>query len=281
MKYSAKNSRLRKEPRESVRKDPARAASVIAAIALAVTPLALIPGILISHDVIPKVALLTSAAALLFLFFSRWAPALQGLWNQSKGRAFLILVLAQIASLIASTLFSSQIALSIGGTVWRRFGLIGQTATLIIAVAVVCSVAARPAWIRTLVRAVSVGGGLAAIYGILQYFDLDPILERKLYAIDYFGGIARPPSTMGHALYFSAYLVPVVFISAGAALGEVSSLWRRIQAAVAVLAGVAIVLSATSSALAAIVIGGILFASRLRGVITIGGRAKDPRDRTL
>jgi O-antigen ligase len=242
--------------------DPVRLVAVILGVAVAVTPLALITGIFISHDVIPKLFMLTAAAAFLLFLYRRWSAFLEALWGLSRGRMFLILVVAQIASLVLSTLFSGQIPLSVAGTVWRRFGLIGQTAALVVAVGVACMAASRPAWVTILYRAISVCGGLASIYGIFQYFGVDPFLDRKLYSIEYFGGVTRPPSTMGHALYFSAYLVPVLFIAVSAALTETSGMWRRWCALVAVLAGTAIILSATRSAIVAAVAGGILFGWR-------------------
>ena len=71
---------------------------------------------------------------------------------------------------------------------------------------------------------------IAAAYGILQYFGADPFLERRLYQIDYLGAVLRPPGTMGHALYFSAWLVPVVFVAGSSAWGETSRGWKAFQA---------------------------------------------------
>jgi O-antigen ligase len=240
-----------------------RIIQAILVAAVAITPLALVTGIFISHDVIPKVILLATCAALLLFLLPWWLPLRNALRAQSTGRLFLILILAQFASLLVSTVFSSQFPQSLAGTVWRRFGLIEQTAGLVIAAALACVAASRPTWIPTLLKGVAVCGGLAATYGILQYFNLDPFLERSLYAIDYFGGVVRPPSTLGHALYFSAYLIPVLFLSLAAALGDAAMWWRRVHAATAILAGVAIVLSGTRSAMIAAGAGGILFAWRV------------------
>lgn len=234
--------------------------------AVAVTPLALIPGVFISHDVIPKLAMLALSAALLLIFYPQWSPALQALREQPEGKIFLILVGAQMVSLIVSTAFSSQVPLSIAGTVWRRFGLVGQTCGLVVAVAVASLAASRPAWLTALLRGVTVCGGVASVYGILQYFKIDPFLDPRLYSIDYFGGISRPPATMGHALYFSAYLVPVLFLAAASAFTDPKRAWRRVHAAVVILAATAILFSATRSAALAVIAGSILFVwSALRG----------------
>ena len=229
---------------------------------VAVTPLALIPGFFLSHDVIPKVFLILTGAALLLVLQPRWSPGLRTLWGRTTGRLFLLLVAAQFLSLLISTLLSAQIPLSIGGTLWRRFGSLEQTAALVVATAVTCVVALRPAWTTVLFRAMSVCGGLAAVYGILQYFRMDPFLDPALYSIEYFGGVLRPPSTMGHALYFAAWLAPIVFISASLALSEAGKGWRRTHALVVILACVAIFLSGTRSALLAIAAGGVVFGWR-------------------
>lgn len=245
--------------------EPFRISGWIALAAFAVTPLALITGVFISHDVIPKLAMLAVAAALLLILYPQWSPALQTLRERREGKLFLILIAAQIVSLVVSTALSNQVLLSVGGTVWRRFGLIGQFCVLVVAIAV-ASLASRPVWLTKFLRSITVCGGLASFYGILQYFKIDPFLDPRLYSIDYFGGISRPPATMGHALYYSAYLVPVLFLAAAAAFTDPNRLWRRVHAAVVVLAATAILFSATRSAVLAVIIGSLLFSwSALRG----------------
>jgi O-antigen ligase len=260
--------------------DLTRTLRIILTAAIAVTPLCLMTGVFLSHDVIPKVVVtLTAAAALLFLL-PQWSGGLTRLWNCPRGRWFLALAGAQAVSLCASTIFSGQPALSFAGTVWRRFGAAEQIAVLAIAVAAACVAAANAAWVASLFRAVSVAGGIGAVYGIAQYFGIDPFLDPALYTIQAFGGIVRPPATMGHAIYFAAWLTPVALLGASAALadekfvrrGQVGNLphgvretnttWRRIHGAVALLACTAILLSGTRGAVLAVVAGGILLAVR-------------------
>src|ERR1700723_2692948 len=69
---------------------------------VAVAPLALIPGVFLSHDVIPKVFLILTGAALLLVLQRRWSPGLRILWDQTPGRLFLLLVAAQFLSLLIS-----------------------------------------------------------------------------------------------------------------------------------------------------------------------------------
>jgi O-antigen ligase len=267
------SSRASKAARKAAREvapvpiqEPFRISGWITLAAVAVTPLALITGVFISHDVIPKLAMLALAAALLLILYPQWSPAFQALRERPEGKVFLILVGVQIVSLIVSTALSSQVPLSIGGTVWRRFGLLGQTCVLVVAIAVASLAASRRAWLTTLLRGVTVCGGMASFYGILQYFRIDPFLDPRLYSIDYFGGISRPPATMGHALYYSAYLVPALFFAAASSFADPARVWRRVHAAVVILAATAILFSATRSAALAVIAGALVFSwSALRG----------------
>jgi O-antigen ligase len=264
---------------------------------LAGTPLALWAGIFLSHDVIPKAVLILIGAAVLLFLLPQWSRGLGILWGRTDGRIFLCLVAAEGVSLLVSTLFSTQPMLSFAGTVWRRLGTVEQLATLVIAAATASVAALRPEWTRILFRAMAVCGGIAAGYGVLQYFGVDPFLPRELYTIDYLGGIVRPPATMGHAIYFSAYLVPVVLIAAACSLKETTSLWKGIHAIVAVLGCVAIILSGTRASLLAVAAGGVVFVFSIRrrtalkvaagagavlaiaGVITLTPAGKDFRHR--
>lgn len=233
---------------------------------LAATPLLMMNGVFLSHDVAPKVlAILFGAAAMLFLL-PQWVPGVRVLARTPAGRLFLLLSCAQFASLFLSTGLSGQPPLSIAGTVWRRLGMVEQSAILVLACAAACLAAVDRRWTRILVRSIVIFGGVAAIYGIAQYFGLDPFLDRSLYAIDYFGSVARPPATMGHALYFSAYESPVILLGLALANSEPERQWKVLMIA-SVLAGVtAVVLSGTRSALLALACGFLYFI--LRGPVS-------------
>ena len=218
----------------------------IACFVFAVTPLGLLSGVFLSHDVMPKVILVLCGAAALLLLLPRWAGGI--------GRWFLWLAMAQVAVLVVSTLFSDQPLLSLVGTTWRRYGTVEQIAALVVA----CCVAARPERAQALWRAVSACAGVASVYGIAQYFGIDPFLEQRLYAIDYLGGIVRPPATMGHAIYYSAYLVPVILIAVWQATQETQWGWRAPHGAVVALGPVAILLSGSRGALLGLAAGGIV-----------------------
>jgi O-antigen ligase len=233
-------------------------------ILFAVVPLALVPGWFLSHDVIPKVILLLAGAALILLILPDWVAGLQSLRNRRPGRYFLLLVLAQLVSLAVSTALSTQLPLSIAGTVWRRFGLIEQIAILVIACATASVINQQPDSLRFLFRSISTGGGIAALYGIAQYVGFDPFLSRQLYALDYLGGIVRPPATMGHAIYFSAYLVPVTLLAVYGYMSETNVAWKYAAGCVGILAPIAIVLSGTRASLLALAAGAVFFVFRSR-----------------
>jgi O-antigen ligase len=224
-------------------------ARTIAWFTFAAMPLGLMPGIFLSHDVMPKVIFLLIGAAFLLFLLPQWWGGIEKLQSTQRGRWFVWLVVAQAVLLALSTLFSEQPLLSFAGTTWRRFGMVEQIAGLVVACAIAALAAAKPESTSALWRLCAVCGGIASIYGISQYFGFDPLLDRRLYSIDYLGGITRPPATMGHAIYYSAYLVPIALIAAWQAGAEKSRQWRTIHAAVAALAPLAILLSGSRGAL--------------------------------
>jgi hypothetical protein len=235
--------------------NPARA---LAWLVFAVTPLGLLTGTFLSHDVMPKVILVLFGAAGLLFLWPQWTPGIARLWAMRHGRWFLWLVMAQSTVLAASSLFSNQPLLSFVGTTWRRFGLVEQAAALVIACCVAALVAEKPESVTSLWRAVVACAGIASVYGIAQYFGFDPFLERRLYAIDYLGGIVRPPATMGHAIYYSAYLVPVILIAAWQVGLETKWSWRAMHGSLVALGPLAILLSGSRGALLGLAAGAIL-----------------------
>ncbi len=242
-----------------------RATALALAVFVAATPLAFAPGLFLSHDVMPKVVFTLAGAALLLLLLQQWMPGAVRLARSGAGKTFLILLAAQAASLVISTVFSSAPGLSLGGTTWRRFGTVEQLATLVIALAAAAVTTLDRRWTVTLFRAVSLGGVTASFYGICQYFGADPFLETALYKVEYLGGIVRPPATMGHAIYFAGWLVPVALITAGCAATETERAWKWLHAATASLAVVAIFLSGTRGALIATLVAGVFLLIRAGG----------------
>src|SRR6185295_5949142 len=120
---------------------------------LALLPLTITPGLLFYYDVTPKIVVLlvgvAIAAALGWRRARVTAPAM---------RLFGMLLIAQALSLVISTVFSTDRALSFGGSNWRRFGLVTQCAMLLLAWITAQFAAENPDRLRSLLRVMAVAG---------------------------------------------------------------------------------------------------------------------------
>ena len=223
---------------------------------LVAVPLLISPGVSFHFDVTPKVVVLLLGAAGGLLLWAGFLPGLRSMWKDPRGRLFALLLLAQLTSLGLSTLFSADPELSLAGSHWRRFGFVTQASLLVFAAILAGWLVAGPSRIRLLLRVVTAGGAAPALYGILQYFGVDPFLPPETYHV---GGpgwdIVRPPGTLGHAGYFTIYLLHVTFFALGVARTDPNRRWRSFGAAVAALSSLAILLSGTRSALVGLLIG--------------------------
>ena len=56
---------------------------------MAVTPLALVTGIFLSHDVIPKLVVILGGAGLLLFLIPQWSAGLRQLWAGAPDGGFL------------------------------------------------------------------------------------------------------------------------------------------------------------------------------------------------
>ncbi len=238
-------------------------AVVIGWIALIVTP-----GQLFYFDVTPKVAILLLGTAALLV----WPRGRDGV---GAPRLFALLAVATLISLAASTALSSNPALSLFGTNWRRFGAITQAAVLIFAWLAARHVAGSADRARTLLRGIAASGAVAAIYGIVQYFGWDPLLPAAGYHIgEGIWTIVRPPGTLGYASYFATWLLAVLFLSLALAEWETDVRMRYSAYAVAALAAVAMLLTGTRAALLGLAAGVAVWLWR-RG-FRIPSRVADP-----
>ncbi len=228
-------------------------------VTLAAVPLLIAPGISFYFDITPKVVVLLMGAGVGVLLWRDYAPGLGAAWADQRGRWFLTLIAAQAVSLLASTAFSTQMPLSFAGTNWRRLGLVPHLGLLVFAVIVFGWLVAHRLRYVAVFRAVTAAGAVAALYGILQYFGVDPLIPPAAYQEGIGGGlIVRPPGTLGHAGYFATYLLYVVFVAGAQALVDPSGPWRRLGRLTIMLCSAAIVLSGTRSAVIGLVLGAIL-----------------------
>src|SRR5262245_29226446 len=126
--------------------------ALLQAVILGLAALAIIPGRLFYFDVTPKVAILLVGAAAT-LFCAGRAP-----------RWFSLLIVGSLLSLGLSSALSSNPALSLFGTNWRRFGAVTQAAVLIFAWSVARHTAGDRKRMRTILRGVSISAALVAGY---------------------------------------------------------------------------------------------------------------------
>jgi tetratricopeptide (TPR) repeat protein len=223
---------------------------------LTLTPLLVLPAYFFHYDVTPKVAVVLIGTAIGLLLFVRDSSFAGGrrLWANPLGRWFCLLATAQLISLLLSTLFSSNLALSWNGGNWRRFGLVSQSA--VIALGFLIAASWSESGLRVVLRGATAAGMAAALYGILQYFGADPLLPAAGYHIgEGVSAIVRTPSTLGHADYFAGYLLYVVFWGAALVATEAKASWKALGTAASVAGSAAIVLSGTRGALLGLAVG--------------------------
>jgi len=228
------------------------------AAVLALTPLLILPPFFFYYDVTPKVdiALLGAAIGLVVFLQDSTLSQPRRLWANPLGRWFCLLAAVQIASLVISTFFSSHLALSWNGGNWRRLGFVSQCA--IIALAFLIAAACLESGPRILLRFATAAGTAAALYGIFQYFSVDPFLPTATYHVGEGAlAIVRPPSTLGHADYFAGYLLYVVFFGVALVATESKPKWKALGAVAAIAGSAAIVLSGTRGALLGLAAGAV------------------------
>jgi O-antigen ligase len=168
----------------------------ILATAIAAIALILAPGASFSFDIVPKLIVLLTAAAL--------APF------PARRSRLLYLAALTLAWLAISTACSTRPELSFFGSEWRRYGALAQIAVVVLAWSI-SSLAGR---VDVFLRVVTAAGVLTALYGIAQYLGWDPILPAASYHIgEGIWTIVRPPSTLGYASYFATWLLFVIFWS--------------------------------------------------------------------
>ncbi len=230
---------------------------------MAVVPLAVAPGVFVAYDLTPKLLALGAASCLCLASIGEWYPGLAALAASVAGRVFLAGMLVQAISLTLSSVGSEAVGLSLAGTTWRRYGLATQLAVLLMGLACAGYFARNPARLRSGVRPLMAAGFCASLVGIAQYLGYDFLFDPGLYTFRYLH-VVRPPSTLGHAMYFAAFLLPVACI--GAALwGERNGTrlrWFWLAAAVSAVA--AILFSGTRSAMLGLMVAGMIWAVRTR-----------------
>lgn len=225
-----------------------RAMAVLLGALLALAPLAIAPGYFFYFDVTPKIVAI-AAGGIGALWLGRGSP-------RPAGR-FAALAALQWITLAAATALSLSPALSLGGSNWRRMGLITWTALLIVAWAS----ARLDAGSRLhALRWMAAAGLIAAAYGILQYFGVDPVLPARAYHVgEGEWTIVRPPGPLGYATYFANWLLGAVFAALAVAAADARRGWRAAGFTAAALGAVAIVWSGTRGAMLGLAAGAVFW----------------------
>jgi O-antigen ligase len=216
----------------------------VIALAAVLIPLLLTPGLLFYYDVTPKLL------ALLFLCAAALALSLRRAPRFARRLPWILAM--QAVALALATAFSTHVALSFSGGTWRRFGAVAQLALLVFVLL------AYPHLrdISMLTRATVASGSVIALYAILQYLGVDPLLP----AASYHAGIGeftivRPPGTLGHADYLATYLLFVVFASVYVARWDRGRVWRVAGVCVGGLCLLGLVMSGTRAGLLGLLAG--------------------------
>ncbi len=231
----------------------ARIAVALAATAMAGVPLLIAPGLTLEYETTPKLVLLLVCTAGILLCYRAWWPGAVALFDTRRGRLFAGILAAQFLSLLAATAFSSQPALSLAGSSWRRYGLVTQLTLALFSLTVAGLAAAHAESPRKILLAIAGSSGVIAIYALAQSAGFDPLLPRASYTITYWlGDLARGPGTLGHAVYLGGFLAAAIPVTAGLA-AEAKGIARLTLWGIAALCLVATVLSGSRSALLALV----------------------------
>ncbi|HLI82391.1 MAG TPA: O-antigen ligase family protein [Bryobacteraceae bacterium] len=221
--------------------------AVLVAAIIGMIALAIAPKYWFYFDVTPKVVVLLGGTAIALI---------AGGGRFRLRSRFSWLLFGSAASLVLSAAFSTNRALSWFGGNWRRFGVVEQSAILLLAWLVALHAAGRPNRVRIILRGVAAAALAAGIYGILQYFGRDPLLPAAAYHVgEGIWAIVRPPGTLGYVSYFANWLAMAAFLSLALAQMEERPLLRYGASAAAAAATCAMVLTGTRGALLASVAG--------------------------
>jgi O-antigen ligase len=238
-------------------------------VTAAFVALLILPGWSFFYDVIPKVVVALLGGAIAVLLPLRVPSPLP-----RKLKWLGMLAIAYAGVTLLATAFSTHPWISWFGGVWRRSGLIAEFALLILAVTAACQLASEPERRRTFLRVTVLAAIPVVVYGIAQYFGIDPFISPAAYhAGEGPFMIVRPPATLGHAAYFATYLMFVVFAAAALALSETNRWWRTAGVTICAIAIFAVVLSGTRAAVAGLAAGALFLAIRHTRAVLIGAVA--------
>jgi O-antigen ligase len=236
-------------------------------------PLLILPdSVSFSFDSLPKAVLLYLAAAIVLLLPGVFGRSVGNLLATTAGKLFLLFALVTTISLVSSSVNSVDPELSFFGTRWRHFGALSQSSVLAVGIAAAGVFSkSRPALFFSL-RMFSLGGLFAALYALLQFFGIDPLLDPSLYTLTSALHVTRPPSSLGHPGYLAGFEAMVFFVALALRQREARRSWRFVLIMCAALAVVAILISGTRAAALAVLLGVPVFLA-MRGMRAVHLRA--------
>jgi O-antigen ligase len=232
---------------------------ILLPVVAALVPVAILPSFSFYFDIIPKIVILLAGVALSLLFWNgEWPPK-----GMKYVRWMFLLFGLLLLWLAIASVMSTHPALSLYGGNWRRFGLLSYGAVLTYSILVVLDCSGRPDRVIRYLRAIVLAGIPISVYGIAQYFGLDPWLA----SAGYHAGegpftIVRPPSTLGQANYFATYLVYIVFVAYALTIVGESRFWKWLAMIAGLLATAGIVFSGTRAAMVGVAVGIAVLAIR-------------------
>src|SRR5436190_291423 len=241
---------------------------VAAGIVIAI-PLALAPGLFFYYDITTNAGILLAAAAILLLWAAWKSKTSIVFWTSRFGRWNAIVTAGFILLTVAAAANSPSVSLAWNGSNWRRWGAVEQIATVVCALLVASIARSTPSSRLVILRALCGAGVVAGIYGILQYFGVDPLISASTYVVGEGSyQIVRPPGPLGHSDYFAAFLLWPIF--AGSALWLVDKRSGRWLGAAAVLTGVvALILAGSRGALLGLIAGAAILVWQRRTPIRL------------
>ncbi|MBN9659353.1 MAG: O-antigen ligase family protein [Acidobacteria bacterium] len=232
---------------------------------VALVPLAWAPTLSFHFDAAPKAVAIQLLAAVLLCQPRRLFHRLSTLHARPAGRLLLVLCAAYALTLLTSTALSSNPALSLFGSGWRRMGTLSQLSVLLAGLYAASCFSAEPHSLRVALRALCLAGLCAGAYALCQSMGLDPFLDAALYAAPPPATTIRPPSTLGHAAYLGSFLVVVFFLGLAAQSLESSKPWRILALTAMAVSAAGLAVSGTRAVLAGLFLGALLLALSTRG----------------
>jgi O-antigen ligase len=245
---------------------------ILARVLVVALPLLILPGLLFHYDTTPKIALLALATAISLIGYRSTADGVSALWNRTSGRWLCILGAGQILWFGVATATSSRPWFSLLGANWRRMGLLTVASLVLFVVLAATEFCRDRDEITAVLRAFAIAAIMASLYGITQYFDIDPFQPAAAYhAQAGHSTITRPPGTLGHADYFGWWLAIALFCGLATDRAE-TGVWRSVGRAAWILSGIAVVLTGTRSAMLAVVAGCLFLALQSRSLTRLSWR---------